>query len=58
MPRRPRVAASGQAQVLIAEEDMKCEVCGHIILVGTLFVRAAYGPVHDDPCSHQGKQTA
>lgn len=34
---------------------LECEVCGGDIPPGTKYMQAAYGPVHIEPCSHEGK---
>ncbi len=48
---------SEATEIIEAYEGLTCEVCGEPIEPGSDYVKAAYGPVHSEPCSHQGKVT-
>ena len=43
------------AEVVAAYEEMVCAVCEKPIESGSQYIPAHYGPVHPEPCSHQGK---
>lgn len=43
------------AEVVAAAEAGTCAVCEKPIEPGSDTVEAAYGTVHAEPCSHQGK---
>ena len=43
------------APTSVDEIDQECRVCHKTIPAFEEFIVAAYGPVHTEPCSHEGK---
>ena len=38
------------------DENLICSLCRNPITIDQEYVNAAYGPVHEEPCSHQTKR--
>lgn len=47
--------AAGEAEKAVDEVAKDCAICEEPILAGTEYTVADYGPVHTEPCSHQGR---
>lgn len=50
-------AAVGVAAKASDEVAKDCAICGKVIPAGEEYTVAAYGPVHNEPCSHEVKET-
>lgn len=50
-------AATGEAEKASDEVAKDCAICEKPIEAGTEYTVAGYGPVHTEPCSHQGRSS-